>query len=189
MRFFGSTLLCLALIAGLGGFASLGTGQDGAPSQDHGHGDRELGQLLLQGLEDLEGCLGYETATTDSGKTAIFAWFQDLDSALDWYYSDAHQGAINHLVGEEYEPVHEEPMQYLDDDIGPILTIASLTPSKSHEVEGIDMPISQISIELYQPLPGGVAMNGKFAPDALKVPHLHEFKNGEQSKPIQGSGR
>jgi len=31
------------------------------------------------------------------------------------------------------------------------------------------MPIASIGIELYTPLPGGVAVGGRSAPDAIKV--------------------
>jgi hypothetical protein len=34
------------------------------------------------------------------------------------------------------------------------------------------MPVSQIAIELYQPLPGGIALGGRFAPTTMKVPGL-----------------
>jgi hypothetical protein len=40
------------------------------------------------------------------------------------------------------------------------------------------MPISSIGIELYGPLPGGVAVGGRFAPEALKVRGLREIDIG-----------
>jgi hypothetical protein len=33
-------------------------------------------------------------------------------------------------------------------------------------------PVSQIAIELYKPLPGGLAAGGRFSPATMKVPGL-----------------
>ena len=81
MRSRGSFLLCAALVAGLGGWIRSGVSQDGKPPRPPGGGD-DFG--LVAGLKDVEGCLGVETAQTSSGKSVIFAWFKDLDAALDW---------------------------------------------------------------------------------------------------------
>jgi hypothetical protein len=35
-------------------------------------------------------------------------------------------------------------------------------------------PIESIGIELYTPLPGGVAVGGRFAPKSVRVPGLRE---------------
>jgi hypothetical protein len=46
------------------------------------------------------------------------------------------------------------------------------------------MPIATIGIELYTPLPGGVAVGGRFAPEALKVRGLREIELGSaQGRP------
>ena len=37
------------------------------------------------------------------------------------------------------------------------------------------LPIASIGIELYTPLPGGVAVGGRFAPDTVKVRGLREI--------------
>jgi hypothetical protein len=64
------------------------------------------------------------------------------------------------------------PMPDVVDNGQPILAIASLTPADK-PVNGVtSLPISQIAIELYQPLPGGIALGGRFSPTALKVPGL-----------------
>jgi hypothetical protein len=68
-----------------------------------------------------------------------------------------------------------EPLEFVKDDVGPILCIATITPSLKQSVPGFSSPISQISIELYAPLPGGIAFNGKLAPASLKVPHMIEI--------------
>jgi hypothetical protein len=42
------------------------------------------------------------------------------------------------------------------------------------QVTGVQLPVSQIAIELYAPLPGGLAAGGRFAPSSVKVPGLIE---------------
>jgi hypothetical protein len=37
------------------------------------------------------------------------------------------------------------------------------------------MPISQISIEMYTPLPGGAAVNGRLAPEGFNIPHFRNL--------------
>jgi hypothetical protein len=60
------------------------------------------------------------------------------------------------------------------DDSGPVLAIASLTFADKAQVSGVELPVSQIAIELYAPLPGGLAAGGRFAPGTVKVPGLIE---------------
>jgi hypothetical protein len=54
------------------------------------------------------------------------------------------------------------------------MAIASVTLSRPQE--GIPQtglpPVSQIAIELYAPLPGGLAAGGRFAPASVTVPGL-----------------
>ena len=52
-----------------------------------------------------------------------------------------------------------------------VLAIASLTLSGAPSGGGLP-PVSQIAIELYKPLPGGLAAGGRFSPTGLKVPGL-----------------
>jgi hypothetical protein len=66
------------------------------------------------------------------------------------------------------------PLSTIPDNQGPILTIASLTYADTAQVSAVKMPISQIAIELYAPLPGGLAVGGRFAPGSVKVPELLE---------------
>ena len=37
------------------------------------------------------------------------------------------------------------------------------------------MPISQIAIELYQPLTGGLFLGSRFAPESVKVAKMKDF--------------
>ncbi len=126
---------------------------------------------LVGGLRAIPGCLGVETAKTDSGKDVIFAWFEDKEAALRWYWSDAHQHAMRAVFpappdgSSDHEPLSEVP-----DEVGPILAIASITFSEEGSVIPAPFPISQISIELYTPITGGISLGGRFAPSKLVVP-------------------
>src|SRR5262245_24256612 len=53
---------------------------------------------LVAGLKATPGCLGVELARTQSGKQAIFAWFENKQAALKWYYSTTHQTAMHMLT-------------------------------------------------------------------------------------------
>jgi hypothetical protein len=69
----------------------------------------------------------------------------------------------------------DEPMQDVPDNAGPILAIASITPSAKPLSKDLGMSFSQIAIELYQPLPGGVSLGGRFTPEAVKVPKMRTY--------------
>jgi hypothetical protein len=123
---------------------------------------------LVGALKATPGVLGVETARTSSGKQVIFAWFENKKAVLAWYYSDTHRSVQKMFAPDS--PART-PLADVPDDGQPILTIASLTlsgaPSAAHPI-----PVSQIAIELYRPLPGGLAAGGRFAPSAMKVPGL-----------------
>jgi hypothetical protein len=127
---------------------------------------------LVGMLKATPGVLGVDAARTVSGKQVIFAWFEDKKAALTWYYSAGHQQLI-----ETFAPggaLGRKPLADVPDDIGPIMAIASLTSSERPQVPGVQMPVSQIAIELYAPLPGGLAAGGRFAPATVKVKGLVE---------------
>jgi hypothetical protein len=134
--------------------------------------DLRRGPDLVAGLKATPGVLGVDTAQTFSGKQVIFAWFEDKQAVLNWYYSDTHQTAMRLFAPGGASD--RAPLAHIKDDSGPILAIASLTMGQKPQVEGVNLPVSQIAIELYAPLPGGLALGGKFAPAALKVPGLIE---------------
>ncbi len=145
-----------------------GDGAAGAQQQQNGGGFPDL----LAGLTSTPGCLGVETARTASGKDVIFAWFKDKRACEAWYYSEMHVGAMKAFFpGAE----HGKPLDGLPDNV-PILTIASITfTDKSHFQSTTDLPISQISIELYTPLKGGVFLGSTFAPEGLEVPNMKDI--------------
>jgi hypothetical protein len=126
---------------------------------------------LPEAIKATPGCLGVETAMTSSGKMVIFAWFENKKAALAWYYSPAHQALVK-MGGGSSRP--RGPMADVADDGRPIMAIASITLSRPQD--GIPQsglpPVSQIAIELYSPLPGGLAAGGRFAPASVTVPGL-----------------
>jgi hypothetical protein len=71
-------------------------------------------------------------------------------------------------------PEAMEPMTDIPDDV-PILCIASVTPATKDKPGPEGAPFSQIAIELYTTLPGGISLGGSFAPESLKVKGLERF--------------
>ena len=169
----GALLLIPVLAAAGAGFPRTAAsvppeqGQDGFPD-------------LVSGLKEIEGCLGVETAQTTSGKNVIFAWFEDKAAATDWYYSEMHQGAMRAFFPDREHDAEHEPMAEVPENVGPVLAIASITMSPRHEVEASTLPISQIAIELYTPITGGLAVGGRFAPEGLVVPKRKVIVDDEE---------
>ena len=144
----------------------LGNGAAGGPQT--ANKDKAQGLPDLVGaLKASPGCIGVESATTDSGKEVIFAWFEDKKAVLKFYHSDTHQQVMKQFFP-DYEGSHK-PLAHVPDDTGPIMLIASVTwnPKPS---EDNPSPFKQIAIEVYQPLKGGLAIGGSFGPKAMKVP-------------------
>jgi hypothetical protein len=154
--------------------------------------DAMSGQLVAA-LKTSPGCLGVELGGFQSGKFAIFAWFQDKASLVTWYRSGVHQGAMASMRAgaaaakkgagggaeskESKEPKaateagEHAPLEFVPEDVGTILCIATITPSEQPAVPGFPAPIGQISIELYKPLPGGASFGGTFTPLAVPLEH------------------
>jgi len=126
---------------------------------------------LPEAIKATPGCLGVETAQTSSGKMVIFAWFENKKAALAWYYSQTHQMLVK-MGGGSSRP--RGPLADVPDDGKPIMAIASVVLARPQD--GIPQtglpPVSQIAIELYSPLPGGLALGGRFAPKTVNVPGL-----------------
>lgn len=135
---------------------------------------------LIAALKGTPGVLGVEAARTMSGKQVLFAWFENKQAVLNWYYSPTHQGVMRMFT--QGASSGRKPLADVADDSGPILTVASLTMTDAPQVDGVSLPVSQIAIELYAPLPGGLAAGGRFAPGSVKVPGLLEV-------PISGPAR
>jgi heme-degrading monooxygenase HmoA len=128
---------------------------------------------LVGGLKKTKGCLGVETAQTSSGKNVIFAWFEDKQAVLRWYYSDTHRAAMR--LAADLDQKSETPLEGVPDDVGPVLAIASITFAKEPKFKNLNLPISQISIELYKPLTGGIFLGSRFAPESLNVPGMKDY--------------
>lgn len=122
---------------------------------------------LTAALDNFPGCLGTERAVTTSGKLAIFAWFENKAALLKWYYSTVHQEIM--APGEDSR--HHTPLTHVPDDAGPILVITTITVASGARLLSGELSLSQIAIELYEPLPGGHYFGQRFAPRAVQIPH------------------
>ena len=128
---------------------------------------------LVGALKATPGVLGVDAAQTMSGKQVIFAWFENKQAVMNWYTSDAHRKLMNSFSSGGRRP--DGPLAGIKDDSGPILCIASLTIDRAAMQSGdLKAATTQIAIELYAPLPGGLAAGGRFAPSSVKVPGLLE---------------
>ena len=143
--------------------------------------DADMGMALMMGLKSTPGCLGIDAGETMSGKNVIFAWFEDKKAAMRWYHSETHQ-----MVMDRFFPDHESHEGYEDDkpmagvpDGVPILAIASVTMSDEANLDETSLPISQIAIELYTPVSGGLHLGGRFAPESVKVKNMTDYSPKE----------
>jgi hypothetical protein len=128
---------------------------------------------LVGALKSTPGVLGVEAGRMMSGKQVIFAWFENKKAVLNWYYSDTHRALMLQFAGGQTRP--DGPLADVADDGRPILAIASLTMrdgASATDAAQLRTAVTQIAIELYAPLPGGVAVGGRFAPSTLPVQGL-----------------
>lgn len=167
--------LIATLGAGLvvwGTFGARGWGQDQSqptPQPPPGFPD------LVGGLKATPGCLGVELARTQGGKNLIFAWFEDKKAVLKWYYSETHQQVLDQFSDRDDEHEQFKPLEGIEGDFGPIMAIASLTMADKPSFEGLRLPVSQIAIELYTPIKGGLFLGGRFAPEGVKVDRMEDY--------------
>jgi hypothetical protein len=161
------TGVAVAVTAALfSGFAfAIGAGQQ--PEKPAG-GPADFAGMLIKGLEETEGCLGVDAAQFRSGKNTIVAWFENKEAAVRWYNSPVHRRM---LMGTGGVPIDREPLAHVTDPDAPIMVMASISMGGKPAIPNSPMPFSQISIELYAPLPGGASINGRLAPEAFRVPH------------------
>lgn len=131
---------------------------------------QDLGTMLAEGLRATPGCLAADVAQWDSGKRSVVGWFEDKDAVIAWYDSQMHRHLMQPMGGPQGEPLAHVP-----DDQGPIMVIATITPSDRPIIEGFPAPIGQISIEMFAPLPGGAYINGRLAPDGFEVEHMRDL--------------
>jgi hypothetical protein len=183
---------CVALA--LAGLAGLSLAQPeaqppAAPSGQQPAGAKQtmnsMGQKILDGLRATPGCLGADAAQTQSGRNVIFAWFENKAAAMAWYNSPTHS-FMRMAMTVDGGGDGREPMASVPDNV-PIMTIASLKMIKDGDgqqpLPGMRMPVSEIAIELYTPLPGGLRYAGGFSPEGLKVEGRMDL--GPDGQPIQ----
>jgi hypothetical protein len=128
---------------------------------------------LVGALKATPGVLGVDAGQMISGKQVIFAWFENKQAVMNWYNSDVHRRLMNGFSSGPRRP--DGPLAGIKEDSGPILTIASITMDPAAMKNGdYKTATRQIAIELYAPLPGGLAAGGRFAPSSVKVPGLIE---------------
>jgi hypothetical protein len=128
---------------------------------------------LVGALKATPGVLGVDAGQMISGKQVIFAWFENKQAVMNWYNSDVHRKLMNSFSSGGRRP--DGPLAAIKDDSGPILTIASITMDPAAMKSGdYKAATRQIAIELYAPLPGGLAAGGRFAPSSMRVPGLIE---------------
>ena len=158
-----------------GSFAALASISAVIPSygQQPLPGQPGFGELLVKAAKESPGCLGVETGRTNSGALVIFAWFANKKAIVDWYRSEFHQRAMKAAFPNL--AVDREPLPDIPDDSGFILALVTLRLSNAPPTDAAPLPIQSIGIELYTPLPNGVAVGGRFAPSAVKVPGLREI--------------
>jgi hypothetical protein len=134
---------------------------------------------LQKGLMETPGCLGVQTFAVDSGKKLVIsAWFENRKAMEAWYYSKMHQDAMAKFfpgMGGK----GGKPFAAFKDEKAPMLVIASVTPGDKPIGNGSKLAVSQIAIEGYTPVPGGIAFGGTFAPTGLKVPGLVRIPAGQ----------
>ena len=103
---------------------------------------------FVQALRSIDGVVKAEFARMDTGMNCVFAWFEDKDAALRWYYSEVHQNMLDAYYPDRIE---REPLFKVPDDVGPMMGLACITISKETGI------IEQIAIEVYKPLHGGLS--------------------------------
>lgn len=164
--------------AGLIGALGMGSAQPGdaprpagAPGGARG-GQGDLGQMLIEGLRNTEGCLGVDSGQFRSGYNTIVAWFENKAAVERWYHSEVHTRLVRMMGG---DPAERTPLEHVENPDTPVMVLASIAFDGPPAAPGSPIPFSKISIELYTPLPGGAAVNGRFTPDAFPIPHFRRL--------------
>ena len=135
-------------------------------------GQREFRKLLVEAAQASPGCLGVKLGQTEDGTNVIFAWFENKQALVAWYKSDFHQWAMKTAFPNQ--DFNREPLPDVPENSGQILALVTLKQADA-PLPGSPVPIATIGIELYAPLPDGVAVGGRFAPQSVKHPGMREF--------------
>ena len=145
-----------------------------APSRAQGllPGQPEFAKALAEAAKASPGCLGIQTGRTANGTNVIFAWFENKQALVTWYKSDFHQWAMKTAFPNQ--SFNREPLPDVADNSGQILALVTLKLADT-PLEGSPIPIETIGIELYTPLPDGVGVGGRFAPQSIRIPGFRQF--------------
>lgn len=135
-------------------------------------GQPEFQKILVEAAQASPGCLGVKLGRTENGTNVIFAWFENKQALVTWYKSDFHQWAMKTAFPNQ--TFSREPLPDLPDNSGQILALVTLKQADT-PLPGSPVPIETIGIELYAPLPDGVAVGGRFAPQSVRHPGMREF--------------
>jgi hypothetical protein len=146
-------------------------------------GQPGFGELLIKAARASPGCLGIETGQTTSGTRIILAWFEDKKAIVAWYKSDFHQRAMKSVFPQQN--FNREPLPDMPEGSGPILALVTLRPGEGPPTSSLPIPMRTIGIELYTPLPGGVAVGGRFSPETVKIPGLRRIDLKRAAEPAR----
>jgi hypothetical protein len=128
--------------------------------------------MLIEGLRNTEGCLGVDSGQFRSGYNTIVAWFENKAAVERWYHSETHTRLLGMMGG---EPEARRPLVHVENPDTPVMVIAAIAFDGPPVAPGSPIPFSKISIEMYTPLPGGAAVNGRFTPEAFPIPHFRRL--------------
>jgi hypothetical protein len=171
---------CAHLIAAALTVAAGGGWLAPAAAQEPNPGDPGYGEQLIKEVLASPGVLGIELGQTTKGRRVIFAWFENKQALVNWYQSDFHERGVKWAFP-NLKSVRE-PLPDLPENSGQILALVTLKfadkPMSGATASRVASrpPIESIGIELYTPLPGGVAVGGRFAPKSVRVPGLRELE-------------
>lgn len=130
---------------------------------------------LQAGLKASPGCIDVKATALNGGKMmTIFAWFKNKAAVDAWYNSPMHREAMRKFFPNL--PGKPRALSGLKDENIPLLVVATVTPSDKPMMEGSPLAISQIAIEIYSPVPGGITYGGGFGPKELNVPGMVRLK-------------
>lgn len=133
-----------------------------------------MGTMLVNGLAKSPGCFGVHRAALDDGRHAILAWFEDRDAVLAWYTNGIHMI----YLGQMPAPDGGWPKPLADAPEGtPIMVVATFGFGGEALNQGRN-PFSQLSFELYAPVPGGAQWNGRLAPEGFQIPGMRDHTGG-----------
>lgn len=122
---------------------------------------------LIKGLHETPGCLDVKVGGLGpkGQMQTIFAWFKDKKAVQAWYTSPMHVAAMKQFFPNM--PGGSSVLPKYKDSDGPFLVVASVTPGDKPILPDSPLHVSQIAIEMYSPIGGGIAMGGSFGPKAL----------------------